>query len=175
MEENRHLPPEPGRVGGAQGRSPSIHVHGGGGCGLRQGRGPKMSLGGEGGGQQINCHSHTQQKPLFSHTGSPEPSPGAVSWPHSTQPPPGPGAEAGTVLGSPLNQKDGARSQVPLRCPSPSKIWGLLSGHGTPSPAGFVGRARVEGAVRWPRAQAGEGVVAKMALWRLWGQRGQPG
>lgn len=27
----------------------------------------------EGGGQQINCHNHTQQKLLFSHTDSSEP------------------------------------------------------------------------------------------------------
>lgn len=41
-----------------------------------------MSLGGKSGGQQINCHGYTQQKPLFGHTDSSEPEPGAISCPH---------------------------------------------------------------------------------------------
>lgn len=127
-------------------------------------------------GQQINCHSHTQQKPLFSHTDSSEPQ----LW--SNLPAPlvlrkqgqakvapkvwglkyGQWAEAGTVLSSPSTLKDSALLWVALRCPFPSRIWGILSGLGTASPAGFVEGALQEVRVRWSRAQAREGVVAMM-------------
>lgn len=76
-----------------------------------------MRLGGKGGSQQINCRSHTQQKPLFSRVDSPEPQPGREPSPGPTgngrpgragAAPRGQWAEAGTVLGSPLTQKDSA-------------------------------------------------------------------
>lgn len=77
-------PPGPGRVRGAKGRCPSI-------CGPKA----KVDMGAPAeigelsqgwevreGGQQIHCHSHTQQKPLFSHTKHSEPQP----WSHPLAP-----------------------------------------------------------------------------------------
>lgn len=77
------------------------------------------------------------------------------------------GLRLGLSWVSSLTQKDGAFPLVALRCPSPSRIWGILSGHSIVSPAGFVEGPLLEVVMRRSRAQAGEGVVAMMALWGL--------